>query len=478
MGPLQQPGQGLVTVLPFSQPSPSAAAAAAVTPNGTSSRPVPAESGERAMTEGVFSLLLPLAPNTYSPGTADEIALYDRQIRLWGMRAQEKIRSAHVLLITMRALGNEVAKNLVLAGIGALTIVDPACVTEADLGAQFLLGTAAAGSADAVLIGEAASEAERTAAATAAAAVVLGTNRATAASGPLRLMNPRVRISVDSASDIRKQAPGFYAGFDLVVATDLDPDTLTIVNTATRIADRPLYAAGTYGFAGFIFADLIEHDFVIVRDRANVAAQPGVAETRTRTIVDVQQQPGSKEAVTKRELYSTWLLASDAAGLPDAIRRSNRRLRNVNATLPCLRALWEFQQLHPQQRLPNPDLSADLATFTRLVGRKQQALGIPPISAERIRLFLQGIAAGLGSEISPVVTAVGGELAQDVINSLGHTQQPIQNLLVFDGANAQALTYALHPEGPLGRQLLAAATKPSPETAARAMAAVVAASAA
>lgn len=79
------------------------------------------------------------APN--STITEDEIALYDRQIRLWGMGAQEKIRSAHVLLINIRGLGNEVAKNLVLAGIGSLTICDKHSVTEADLGAQFLLAT-------------------------------------------------------------------------------------------------------------------------------------------------------------------------------------------------------------------------------------------------------------------------------------------------------------------------------------------------
>ena len=85
----------------------------------------------------------------------DEINLYDRQIRLWGMDAQEKsvgsvspfeitsnpfrLRTAKLLLIGLRALGSEVAKNLVLAGIGCLTIVDDGQVTEADLGAQFLI---------------------------------------------------------------------------------------------------------------------------------------------------------------------------------------------------------------------------------------------------------------------------------------------------------------------------------------------------
>lgn len=39
----------------------------------------------------------------------------------------------------MKALANEVAKNLVLAGIGSLTIIDHESVTENDLEGQFFL---------------------------------------------------------------------------------------------------------------------------------------------------------------------------------------------------------------------------------------------------------------------------------------------------------------------------------------------------
>lgn len=42
-------------------------------------------------------------------------------------------------MITAKALANEVAKNLVLAGIGGLTILDHENVTEEDLGAQFFV---------------------------------------------------------------------------------------------------------------------------------------------------------------------------------------------------------------------------------------------------------------------------------------------------------------------------------------------------
>jgi ubiquitin-like 1-activating enzyme E1 A len=71
--------------------------------------------------------------------SADEIALYDRQLRLWGIEAQNRMRRANILLITMKALGNEIAKNLVLAGIGSLTVWDPETVTKADVATQFFV---------------------------------------------------------------------------------------------------------------------------------------------------------------------------------------------------------------------------------------------------------------------------------------------------------------------------------------------------
>ena len=52
---------------------------------------------------------------------------------------KSRIQSANILLITFKALANEVAKNLVLTGIGNLTIVDHEPVTEEDLSAQFFV---------------------------------------------------------------------------------------------------------------------------------------------------------------------------------------------------------------------------------------------------------------------------------------------------------------------------------------------------
>jgi ubiquitin-like 1-activating enzyme E1 A len=278
----------------------------------------------------------------------------------------------------------------------------------------------------------------------------IGLNRAEAAAPQIRKLNPRVQVVVDT-QDIRNKGPDYFGGFDVVIATDLHPDALNIINTATRLNHKPFYAAGVHGFYGFIFSDLIQHEYVIEREKGNRETLLQ-AETRTRSVIDVKtKKEGGKliEMVKKRELYSTWFLASDAASLPAEYLKSRRRLKAVTPILSCLRALWEFLQLQ-DGRLPKT--TEDLKLFTVIATQKHKALGLPDetLKSEVLRKFLQN----LGSEIAPVTAVLGGQLAQDVINVLGARQQPIQNMVLFDGDTMEAPMYALHPEGALGEGLL------------------------
>lgn len=85
----------------------------------------------------------------------------------------------------------------------------------------------------------------------------------------------------------------------------------------------------------------------------------------------------------------------------------------------------------------------DLELFTKLArdGHQELKLDISTLDSEFLRTFLQN----LGSELSPVAAVVGGKLAQDVINVLSVREQPIQNLLLFDGEKSIAPIYPLHP---------------------------------
>lgn len=207
-----------------------------------------------------------------------------------------------------------------------------------------------------------------------------------------------------------------------------------------------------HGFYGFIFSDLIQHDYVVEREKSNKPTLLA-AETRTRAVIEVRTKKENEktiELVKKRELYSTWFLASDAASLPADYLKSKRRLKAVTPILSCMRALWEF--VEQNGRLPSTANNPDLQSFTVLATQKHKALGLPDetLRSDVLRRFLQN----LGSEIAPVTAVLGGQLAQDVINVLGCRQQPIQNLVLFDGDTMEAPMYALHPDGALGSGLL------------------------
>ncbi|KAJ6010453.1 DNA damage tolerance protein rad31 [Penicillium sp. IBT 35674x] len=368
--------------------------------------------------------------------SADEIALYDRQIRLWGMQAQEKIRSANILLITVKALANEVAKNLVLAGIGSLTIIDHEPVTENDLEGQFFLEEVYR---DEELIKQ-------------------GKNRAEIAGPQIKRMNPRVKLTIDT-DDVRTKQPDFFAQFDITIATELDFNTNATINAACRLANRPFYAAGLHGLYGYVFADLISHDFVIEREKSNVP--PTTQETPTRSIVKVTTKQKDKktdktiELVTKRESYSPLILANTSP-LPEDFTRLPRRRKQVTPLLSCLRALWGFEKISGGRRPTNNH--ADLELFTKLASESHQELKLDMGSLDSVflRMFLQN----LGSELSPIAAFLGGALAQDVINVLSAREQPLQNMLLFDGDKNVGPIYPLHPFFPADMNVEALAAVP------------------
>ncbi|KAG0378165.1 SUMO-activating enzyme subunit 1 [Mortierella sp. AD032] len=152
--------------------------------------------------------------------TEDEAALYDRQIRLWGLEAQHRMRNASILIAGMRALSNEVCKNIILAGVGSITILEHEPVTEEDLGAQFLLRHED-----------------------------IGRNRGEAAAEKARLLNPRVKVIVDQ-ENIAQKPDSYFTQFNIIR-----------IDNACRESKTGLYAAGVHGFFGYMFCDLTHHEY-------------------------------------------------------------------------------------------------------------------------------------------------------------------------------------------------------------------------
>lgn len=235
--------------------------------------------------------------------------------------------------------------------------------------------------------------------------------------------------------------PSYFAPYDCVIACDHDFLTLSAINTAARFAGRPFYAAGIHGFYGFIFADLVTHEFVVEREKSNVPTAIGM-ESPTRSVLSVTNRTDSDgkkiEIVKKSEAYCPLILANTSPLSADILAR-RRQVKGVPALLPCLRALFEFQRDYA--RLPG-HTSQDLVVFTTLATERSRELQLPPetLRADFLRSFIQNI----GAEIVPTAAFVGGRLSEDVINVLGKRQQPIQNFALFDGEALDGRIYCLH----------------------------------
>lgn len=345
--------------------------------------------------------------------SADEFALYDRQLRTWGVKVQENLRRANVLLIGIKALGTEIAKNLVLAGVGTLTVLDGEVVSEEDLGSQFLVNESQ-----------------------------IGQNRAVAALPELQKLNPRVELYSDPNAAVTKD-PEYFQSFDVTIATDLLIEVLVHINMSCRLSGRKFYAANTYGMYGFIFADLFVHDFIVEQEQSNKPPKVGEMVTSTRSVMGItsnKENGKTTDTVAYQETYSPLQLVN-LSPLPAKIRNTRRSRMRMTPLLSCIRALFDFQTqaggrypIHTQQ---------DLGTFTKLVNEKHLELQLPTetLRAEFLRSFLQN----LGAELSPVASFLGGYLAQDVINVLGQKEAPLQNVLLFDGEDFTASQYSIHP---------------------------------
>lgn len=68
-----------------------------------------------------------------------DMNLYSRQIGTFGLETMGKLVKMKVLIIGLRGLGVEVAKNLILAGPALVHLSDPELVAIEDLGANFYL---------------------------------------------------------------------------------------------------------------------------------------------------------------------------------------------------------------------------------------------------------------------------------------------------------------------------------------------------
>lgn len=307
--------------------------------------------------------------------TDEEAKVYDRQIRLWGIQAQQKIRSADVLVVGLAGPATEVVKNLVLSGINSITLVDDAPVTNFDMLSNLFTRNQ------------------------------VGQNRAEAAQKGVQELNPRVKVTVSSLglkdilADEKEDATSFIKKFTVVVLVNHDAQSTCQLNQICRSCEVPFFSACAWGYFALVFCDL---------------------GTNYNGLEFVQ----FSDVLSKKSFERS-----------NGKKIKPKLLKKMKSTFLAFLALYKFYETYGQfpQVLDeeNPE-----KLFSMLKSVEDQVL--QELAASGNTLAENSLPDDWQTKVTGQFTfissIIGGFLAQDMINSI--TKESIQNnCFLFDGLN-------------------------------------------
>eukprot|EP00897_Mesotaenium_endlicherianum_P010718 jgi/Mesen1/9675/ME000674S09280 len=316
--------------------------------------------------------------------TEQEAAVYDRQIRVWGVEAQKRLSKARVLVAFISGAVAEACKNVVLAGVGKLTLLDDTPLTPQAAASNFLISaSAAAAAAAAAAGGRDASASAPSVAETCAAA--------------LRDFNPMVSVAV-STGLLESKPEEFYDLFDVIIVGRAPLSVLRKVNSVCRKRPRHVgfYALDCRGAAGRIFADLGTHLYTL--------------------------KGKEKEAPVEMKFASLEdALATPWSALP----------KRTPALYTALRVVDEYEE--QQGKIPGSLSPADAPHLIALRNSMQAGQKGGPVSVASDGA-LQRIATAGPLELAPVCAILGGMLGQEVVRCVSGKGAPMNNFFLFDSA--------------------------------------------
>ncbi|KAF9669526.1 hypothetical protein SADUNF_Sadunf14G0116700 [Salix dunnii] len=142
---------------------------------------------------------------------AEPKAKYDRQLRIWGEQGQAALEKATICLLNCGPTGSETLKNLVLGGVGSITVIDG---SKAKCVCTFL-----------------------------------------------QELNDAVKAKFieEYPEALIGSNPSFFSQFTLVVATQLAEDSMIKLDKICREANVLLIFARSYGLTGFVRISVKEH---------------------------------------------------------------------------------------------------------------------------------------------------------------------------------------------------------------------------
>ena len=153
--------------------------------------------------------------------------LYSRQIFTYGLELMEKISDLKILIIGLRGLGIEIAKNLILNGLNEICISDKNICKINDLGTNYFINESS----------------------------VNKETREKACFEKLVSLNPYVKVSIMEGNILDN-----IKRFNLIIITEImNSDELIKINKACRDNNKGFIYGLNFGLAGFLFNDFNDH---------------------------------------------------------------------------------------------------------------------------------------------------------------------------------------------------------------------------
>uniref|UniRef100_A0A2K5ZQD3 SUMO-activating enzyme subunit 1 n=1 Tax=Mandrillus leucophaeus TaxID=9568 RepID=A0A2K5ZQD3_MANLE len=310
------------------------------------------------------------------------------EIRLWGLEAQKPLRASRVLPVSMKGLGAEIAKNLILAGVKGLPMLDHEQVSPEDPG--FLIRTGS-----------------------------VGGNRAEASLEQAQNLNPMVDVKVDT-EDIEKKPESFFTHFDAVCLTCCSRDVIVKVDQICHKNSIQFFTGDVFGYHGYTFANLGEHEFV---------------EEKTKVAKVIQLDSSETTMVKKKVVFCP---VKEVLEVDWSSGKAKATLKRTTSGHFLLQVLPKF--CTEKGRDPSSDTyGEDSELLLPIRNDVLDSLGISP------DLLPEDFVRYCFSEMAPVCAVVGGILAQEIVKALSQWDPPHNNFF-FDGMKGNGIVECLGPK--------------------------------
>lgn len=314
-----------------------------------------------------------------------EAEQYDRQIRLWGLESQKRLRASKVLIIGIAGLGAETAKNIILSGVKSVCLLDNEKLKEIDLYAQFL-----------------------------APPDKVGENRAEASLHRARALNPMVEVTAETKA-VDELPDSYFTQYDVVCATGLKQEQLERINNACRDSNKKFLCGDVWGTYGYMFADLVDHEYSeeIVQHKA-VKRGPDDTEKNARETVSI--------TVKRRAIYVPLQNALSADWSKPELRS---RLRRGDPSYFVMKILLRFRDEYSR----NPDPAKRKADYEVIMRMRDELVKELNLSSGFISNALLYDVFGT---VSGAAAVVGGVIAQEVVKAVSQREPPHNNMFFFN----------------------------------------------